>query len=251
MKFTCGGIGVLGEGEHNITKIKMHTRQVWVIIACFYSTFLGRLIPGSVPVSTRTQSNSETLYTAPAHVLYLTTGDIYAPSIIGRGGALYLKLGQDCTITGDLLYHNRTNLIDCPNNIDGTKIVVTANDGSADSIRTLSFNITIDDRFIDGQANMMVSFAQFVNGENSSISGYLYFNSQPNAGCDSYTQPITTQCDCPTTCTSDPTQATNNSDISSLKVVTTPISGSRSMQNHLELPGSVLIVVVSLLLSAT
>lgn len=213
--------------------------------------FLGRLIPGSVSILTRTaddRSNSGSLITAPAHALYLTTGDIYAPSIIGSEGTLHLKLGQNCIITGDL-NHDLANLISCPDNIDRMKIIVTANNGSANNVRTLSFNITIDDRFIDGQANMMVSFTQIVHGDEHNISGYLYFNSQPNAGCDPYTQPITTQCDCPTTDTSDPTHATNNSDTGCWELAATLTSGS--MQNHLYLPGSVFIVVVFLLLSAT
>ena len=212
------------------------------------TSLLGRLIPGSVTRTPDDRSNPGSLIMAPAHALYLTTGDIYAPSIIGSEGTLYLKLGQNCLITGDPYDHDRANFVACPN-IDHTKITVTANNRSSNSIRTLSFNITIDDRFIDGQANMMVSFIQIVNRQEYNISGYLYFNSQPNTGCDSYTQPTTTQCDCPMTGTSDPTQATSSRDTSSLKVVTTPTSGS--MLNHLDLLGSVFIVVVSLLLSAT
>ena len=202
------------------------------------------MIPGSVPVLTRTaddRSNSGSLITAPAHALYLTTGDIYAPSVIGSGGALYLQLGQDCTVTGSGPHSG------CPD-----KIKVTVNNGSANTINTISFNITIDNRFIDGQATMMVSFIQIVErfGEPTryNISGYLHFNSQPNAECDSYTQPITTQCDCPTTGTSDPTRATN-SDTTCLGA--NSILPSGSMQNHLDLLGSVLIVVVSLLFFAT
>ena len=212
------------------------------------------MVPGSVSTLTRTaadQSNAGTLITAPAHALYLTTGNIYAPSIIAAGsdGALYLQLGQTCKIGGSLFNHSSPSLFECPIQIDLMKIIITARDDS-NSTHTLSFNISIDDAFIDGQANMMVTFIHIVNKRNYNISGYLYFDSQPNARCNSSTSPPptdanTTPCDCPMTGNSNPIQNTTTTCLDSGTLM------SGSMLNHLDLLGSVSILIVSLLLFAT
>ena len=207
------------------------------------------MVPGSVSTLTRTaadRSNAGTLITAPAHALYLTTGNIYAPSIIAAGsdGTLFLQLGKTCIIDGSLSNHSDPSLNNCP-------IITAREDEMFNSIHTLSFNISIDNAFIDCQANMMVTFIHVVDRKIHNISGYLYFDSQFNAGCGSSTLPPptdtnTTPCDCPMTGNSNPTESDNTT--------TCPDSGtlmSGSMLNHLDLLGSVSILIVSLLLFAT
>jgi hypothetical protein len=109
-------------------------------------------------------------------------------------------------------------------------------------IRTLYFNITVDDRFIDGQANMTVYFGHHVNKTEYNISGYLYFeDSGCNPSTPTPTDIVTTPCDCPMTGNSDTTQTTTAA------CQTLP---SGSTLTYLDLPGSVFTVVVSLLLSA-
>ena len=217
------------------------------IILC--SNFLGQLIPGSVPVQNWTaddRSISETFITAPAQALHLSAGDIYAPSIMvaESGGSLLLKLGENCNISGETF-----NKRHCPI-IDSINITTMTYYADQLAVRTLYFNIAIDNGFIDGQANMTVTFIHIINRIEHNISGYLYFDSQPTAGCNPSTSiqppPINhtpTLCDCPTTGNSDPTQTTDTT------CQTTLTSGS--MLNRLDLPGSVFIVTVSLLLFAT
>ena len=226
-----------------------------------FKFFIGRLIPGSVSVETRSpddQSNSKTFITAPAHALYLTAGDIYAPLIIVNesGGSLYLQLGKNCIFSVNSLdrYHHCTSSSSC--NIMNPNAIPCSHNEAANGtgIRTLSFNICIDDGFIDGQANMTVYFIHNVNQMEYNISGYLYFDSQPTAGGNSCTStqppPINntpTQCDSPTTGNSDPTAQTTNTPHQ--EQVT--MSSSASVLNHLDLPRSVFILTVSLLLSST
>ena len=190
------------------------------------------MIQGDVHVWTRTVddlSRSATFITAPAQALHLAAGDIYALSIMVNtsGGSLYLKLGQNCTISGDMFEEGRCPIIDRMN-IKITHIKLAM-------IRTLYFNIIIDDRFIDGQANMTVTFIHIANQIQYNISGYLYFDSQPNV------YPCTpVQCNCPTTSSSDQETSTHCEE----KVT----CGSKL--DHVALPG-MLLVAVSVLFSVT
>ena len=204
------------------------------------------MIPGDVPIWTRDaddQFNSGSLKTAPAHALHLSAGDIYAPSIMvaGSGTSLYLKLGQNCTISSDQ-FDPRF----CPI-IDRQKITIRTYFDKSVGIRTLYFNIIVDDRFVDCQANMTVTFVHNVNRTQYNVSGYLYFDCQLNAGCDSTTQPpptdVPTQCNCPMTGSSDQSIGTH------CEEPTTKVA-SGSKLDHLALPG-ILLVAVSVLLSAT
>ena len=200
------------------------------------------MIQGDVHVWTRTVddlSRSATFITAPAQALHLAAGDIYALSIMVNtsGGSLYLKLGQNCTISGDMFEEGRCPIIDRMN-IKITHIKLAM-------IRTLYFNIIIDDRFIDGQANMTVTFIHIANRIQYNISGYLYFDSQPNVEDDSSTQYPRTpvQCNCPTTGSSDQETSTHCQE-----KVAKLVSGSNL--DHVALPG-MLLVAVSVLFSVT
>ena len=158
----------------------------------------------------------------------------------GNFGSLSLQLGQNCTIQGDIF-----NEKFCPI-IHDRNISVTYN-RDLTFVHTLYFNITIDDRFIDGQENIIVYFHQKVNQMNYNISGYLYFE---DSGFNPST-PIpptdigTTQCDCTTS-------VTGNSDATPVKATIADCQKltSGSTLSSLYCPGSVFILVVSLLLSA-
>ena len=213
--------------------------------------YIGRLIPGDVPVWTRTtddRNNSGSLITAPAQSLQLSAGDTYAPSIMvtatrsGNFGVLSLQLGENCTIQGDIF-----NEKFCPI-IHDQNISVTYNDDST-AVHTLYFNITIDDRFIDGQDNIIVYFHQEVDQMNHNISGYLYFE---DSGCNPSTpiprtDVVTTQCDCPMSVTGNSDATHVQTTIATCQKLLNSTSGS--MLSSLYLPGSVFILVVSLLLS--
>ena len=211
---------------------------------------LGRLIRGDVPIWTRTtddRSNLGSLITAPAHALQLSAGDTYAPSIMvtatesGNFGALSLQLGQNCTIQGDSFIEKF-----CPI-IHDRDISIIYDDSTA--VHTLYFNITIDDRFIDGQDNIIVYFHQEVDQTNYNISGYLYFE---DSGCNpstpiTPTDIVTIRCDCATSMTGN-SDATPVQTIAACQKLLNITSGSTL--SSLYCPGSVFILVVSLLLSA-
>ena len=211
------------------------------------------MIPGSIPIWTKgcadNQSNSGALLTAPPDALHVTEEDVYAPSIMVAGcyRSLAIQLGNNCNINSkfrekkcSIIRKDKISVRSFCNRSE------TAN--QIFEFQTLSFNIIINDEFINGQDNISVSFIQYAGHGatyNYNASGYLYFDSQPRNNFDTITEssninndPI--QCTCTTTGDSDPKQTTDGSlqklecqevvsNATNLKV----ISGSKSISLHI------------------
>ena len=170
------------------------------------------MIPGSIPIWTKraanNQSNFGDLLTAPPNALHLTDGDIYAPSIMVAGcfKSIAIQLGDNCKVTSEFSEQH------CPL-IRQDKISIIK--PVCKTIKTLSFLITISDKFIESRNNISVTFIQYaVDGTNYNISGYLYFDSQPDNNCatesghtNTSNDPI--QCTCNKTEDPDPKKTAN------------------------------------------
>ena len=206
------------------------------------------VIPGSVPFWTRSAanlSNSRHFLTVPPEVLHLAYGYVYAPSImVSRcDRSLAIQLGHNCNVTSE--FHERS----CPMiRQEDISIETLCNELNAHQrYQTLSFNIIINEEFVNGQDNISVYFIDYTDGTRS-VSGYLYFNSQPSNNCYTITDPI--QCNCTTTGDSGPKQTTEDPLVTE-KICQQQISNvskvcSGSKLNRLHISGFLFTLVMSL-----
>ena len=152
-----------------------------IIINFFFSFKLARVIPGSIPIWTKgfadNQSNSGAHLTVPPDALHVTEEDIYAPSIMVSGcyRPLAIQLGNNCNINSkfrekkcSIIRKDKISVRSFCNRSE------TAN--QIFEFQTLSFNIIINDEFINGQDNISVSFTQYAGHGatyNYNVSGYI------------------------------------------------------------------------------